>query len=898
VSLWLRLTSLLVVISVPLAAQDFQKTVLVDLQDYPELSIRSIVSDPDGNLFAYDHRSIYIVSDGELTPFVQFTQGFIGSICATARSLIISSDAATFLYDREQKKWEEILGMRAIQGCAYDRDHSYFTAADGLYSSPRYSREIPRRRTTAFADHKLCEWRGRAYLAGSQGLHEIIAPDDIIPLRADPVDQLIPSRRGLLLYHDRTLSLWNGTSTHTLTDDLDLIDMVVIDDYLLATTADTRYLLDLSAREVKLRTTADLDVPTGNIEVVYHHDLTATAGSDISVWKAAKEPLSGLQSGDSLLYLADRYVLYRRSGGAAYLLDMPGMDRLVEVPDDLTAIAGSEVDLYVASRDLGILHLHSDESRRFSPPSKGRIHALSHTDAGLLISTDSAVSLLDWRDTISPQFKAINIHHVEQRQGNLYDRTGDTLRIITGHGLLTLGTDISRLYCECEDELYHVRGEQLVSESTSINLPTTPGSIVNILCSREGVLLHGVDSLWHMSDGAFTSLMSLSTETELYALPQSSDLLMRNGRYVRRIHIPSLLLDRRPRLTLSSGDAEIQRVSYSDYSVQCAEYCKIIVQPSAFYTDGRHQLRHRVKGGAWNSWTYGDQIALTAAELTAGVDIQLKTSDGNTSSIVSLRPMSSEADELISFSMLLMMAGGLLALLVIAIVILRRRAQRVEDDAQSRRRSIQRQRIAELEQKSLQLQMNPHFIFNSLQSIRKQVALGDPARSDQLITASGKLMRSTLDHSRAEKISLEAELEYLQSYLDLEKDLRSGFTYKITGDEILSESALVMIPPLILQPFVENSIVHGLSSIRVDGLLQIHFADREKHILVSITDNGQGRTAAGADKSSEHISHAMNIISERLSGLTESPVRYEDLYDGQGKAAGTRVWVKLPILEP
>ncbi|MDF2189041.1 sensor histidine kinase [Paraflavitalea sp. CAU 1676] len=213
-------------------------------------------------------------------------------------------------------------------------------------------------------------------------------------------------------------------------------------------------------------------------------------------------------------------------------------------------------------------------------------------------------------------------------------------------------------------------------------------------------------------------------------------------------------------------------------------------------------------------------------------------------------------------------------------------------------------RIKELEIRSLRAQMNPHFIFNSLSSINRYIVKSDHKMASNYLTRFSRLIRQILDNSAADSISLETELETLELYIEMEK-LRfdEAFTYEIIVDERI-HAADTFIPPMLLQPYVENAIWHGLLH-REDGhgKLTIRLLHKSDALLeAQIEDNGVGRQKAMEMKSREAIrtkSYGMQLSQDRLQLLGQqkdsASVVIDDLTDAAGKPGGTRVILYIPI---
>ncbi len=211
---------------------------------------------------------------------------------------------------------------------------------------------------------------------------------------------------------------------------------------------------------------------------------------------------------------------------------------------------------------------------------------------------------------------------------------------------------------------------------------------------------------------------------------------------------------------------------------------------------------------------------------------------------------------------------------------------------------------SELEMQALRAQMNPHFIFNSLNSINRFILQNNKEQAAEYLTKFSKLVRMILQNSQAALITLESELESLELYLDLEAlRFNNHFTYtvKLSSD---IDAEIMKVPPLIIQPYVENAIWHGLMHKEEKGHLDIAINMSYNFLLIKITDDGIGRKQAAAQNSkyaTKHKSVGLKITAERIAkiqGLTvnESPVTIKDLIYADGSAAGTEVIIKIPCV--
>jgi LytS/YehU family sensor histidine kinase len=199
--------------------------------------------------------------------------------------------------------------------------------------------------------------------------------------------------------------------------------------------------------------------------------------------------------------------------------------------------------------------------------------------------------------------------------------------------------------------------------------------------------------------------------------------------------------------------------------------------------------------------------------------------------------------------------------------------------------------------------MNPHFLFNSLNSIKNYIAQNDPRSASRYLTKFSQLMRLILNNSKAPTVKLADELQALQLYIELEALRFPGrFDHQISVAKGINTETLD-IPPLILQPYVENAIWHGLMHREAGGLLRVAVSLNNQLLSFDIEDNGIGRAQAAALKSKglvRHKSHGMQITSDRLRMVNQltgrqTQVEVFDLKNSDGSAAGTRVRVQVPV---
>ena len=212
--------------------------------------------------------------------------------------------------------------------------------------------------------------------------------------------------------------------------------------------------------------------------------------------------------------------------------------------------------------------------------------------------------------------------------------------------------------------------------------------------------------------------------------------------------------------------------------------------------------------------------------------------------------------------------------------------------------------IAKNELKALRAQMNPHFLFNSLNSIQHYIVSNKEDEAVFYLNHFARLMRIILANSEKTAITLNEEINGLKIYIELEQMRFSHlFEFNIQVAENIDVD-YEQIPSMLLQPYVENAILHGLVPKEGGGLLQINFFIKDDFLHVIIEDNGIGRKKSAEIKSrstKNHSSMGMKITKDRLkllSNIEQIPytVSFTDLGDEQNHASGTRVEIIWPIL--
>ena len=236
---------------------------------------------------------------------------------------------------------------------------------------------------------------------------------------------------------------------------------------------------------------------------------------------------------------------------------------------------------------------------------------------------------------------------------------------------------------------------------------------------------------------------------------------------------------------------------------------------------------------------------------------------------------------------------SLVIILVIIVVLLRYKQH------QKNKLNALEKRNLKVETEMLRSQMNPHFIFNSLNSIQSFVSSNDTIDAERYLSNFAKLMRLILDNSRQSFITVENEINTLKLYLDLERLRFNGITYHIELVDIDEEFTL--IPPMLSQPYIENAVLHGVSAVE-NGLINIEYKLSGNKIICTIDDNGIGRKKSLEINQSKHkkkSSLGIKVTQERIDLLKNEfdmdlTIEMIDKYDENSNPLGTKVILEMP----
>lgn len=232
-------------------------------------------------------------------------------------------------------------------------------------------------------------------------------------------------------------------------------------------------------------------------------------------------------------------------------------------------------------------------------------------------------------------------------------------------------------------------------------------------------------------------------------------------------------------------------------------------------------------------------------------------------------------------------------------------SEKIESHKIAEVQALYEKKLNELRLTSLLTQMNPHFIFNALNSIKLHIINHEPKIAAHYLNKFSKLIRRILEASSTTEISLQEELETMELYMTIENIRFSNeikFSFKV--DENINLQT-IKVPPLVLQPFLENALWHGLSSKKEDKKIIVSIQKiHQNYIEIIIEDNGIGRKASAKIKSEKTINRksiGINLTEDRLTNFVknrknEYTISYEDLIDKNQTAIGTKVILKIPLL--
>lgn len=321
---------------------------------------------------------------------------------------------------------------------------------------------------------------------------------------------------------------------------------------------------------------------------------------------------------------------------------------------------------------------------------------------------------------------------------------------------------------------------------------------------------------------------------------------------------------------------------------------------SNFSSPGSVKYKYKLNN-EWITTDYGSLnfIALSSGAYELQIMAKAQNTDWSEPCLLNFRILP-RFTETIWFYILIILSFIVISLFIL-IISLRMNTKKIRSELELT------DRINELKHKALSAMMNPHFIANSLNSVQYLVNSRQYKEANEYIAMMGQLMRKNLDTAGRGFIRLSEEITRLKLYLNIEKlRFQENFTFKIVVGTDVNPN-VIMIPNMIIQPFVENSLWHGIINSGKSGLLTISFNFEDvdidsvicRSLIIKITDNGIGIKEAKKHKKEDHISKGIQIIEERLSLLSAKmhlpqPIVFEDLSSQDDDSQGTEVIISLP----
>lgn len=239
---------------------------------------------------------------------------------------------------------------------------------------------------------------------------------------------------------------------------------------------------------------------------------------------------------------------------------------------------------------------------------------------------------------------------------------------------------------------------------------------------------------------------------------------------------------------------------------------------------------------------------------------------------------------------------GLSVLIVVIIIVLIFNSIRKRNAKKVKALELENHLLS-LEQKAMQLQMNPHFIFNVLHGIK---ALGSQDKTEEMnntINHFAGLLRGVLQNSREEEITLEREIAVLQKYVYLEQQMSGkSFEFVIDIEKVNIAPEEILIPPMLIQPFIENAIKHGIQNNTTKGLITLAFEIKQAFLMCTITDNGIGYLQNKRETNdTNHRSVALKVTKERIESISGKQSFYISEIVERDQIKGTKVWFRIPL---
>ncbi len=753
--------------------------------------------------------------------------------------------------------------------------------------------------TTDIKNAKLASDGEEIFAAASSGLWKI---SDLSLLCPEPTVHVVSSTLGpVFMTEDGWIKRHQDQEVFTILSDGNIESFTVLEDQLVVKLDDAVYSYDIGHPRAYLKHLSDDLLSTDSDMIQLSNDRSIIVSEDrltilslAAKYQVPEESLRWLYDGHDWLVLSNDSLWKSISNQAAFA---PDADR----HDAEHIIYDGQMSYFIADSPR-LIQQYVDRSQLISDISGDEIRGLLLTEGYLLLATANEYASLNLSGP-SPLRTLWQTHDTQ----NECIRTRTRLICRSDSLISALDSSISIQYCDistkdlasASSQIYALQDDQILE----INLAPCGSEPLSLVNSASQLWSSADYLLYSQDDSVFAYDPTSQQSRKLFSMNHGEQILISDA------SSPSIILQSRegseivnvqrlftqvspPQMVLrswSQGDYDKTYLGEPSLSLSGSTLTlKLAAQTSVDYQDVEY--RYKIGEEKYSSWTSHSTIRISIPQgKDERLQLQCKTLNGISAPLrlTVNHPMPDRASRIMVWIGL-----AVSALLLLLILHNRHLAQTRRRQEELNLREKQKSRLLSLENKALQLQMNPHFIFNSLQSIKNALDKRPPEVIESEINRFAKIMRKFLDHSRQEKVSLEDEIELLSEYLELQNELRSPQVHLSIMGSALEESALIHIPPLNLQPFVENALIHAFDESIASPEITISFEDHDNSLICSISDNGIGRRASAKKISpSGHKSHATAIITERLKSHDPQAVQYID------HAGGTTVRISLPILE-
>ena len=332
-------------------------------------------------------------------------------------------------------------------------------------------------------------------------------------------------------------------------------------------------------------------------------------------------------------------------------------------------------------------------------------------------------------------------------------------------------------------------------------------------------------------------------------------------------------------------------LSFSNFSFDPEEHNIVFNFSAVDFRNQQITYRYRLKSDAMWTETKNRRLELSSLEndsYTFEVSAKSQDNQWSTPAKINFELKKHFWETWWFFSVLLIIGASLLY--VITVNITKRQKNKEQEQLLLKNKTLM------LEQRALQAMMNPHFVFNVMNSIQHYINTSNTASANKVLTGFAKLIRKNLEICTKSFINLEEEIDYLNLYLSLEKN-RFGdkFKYNITVDSHIDKEES-FIPSMLLQPFIENAIWHGIMPQDEGGEVNININLKDEgYLQINIIDNGVGIDNSLRQKKSGHQSKGMDLTKERINLLNKIEAKPIQLGIKQNGKSGTTVTILLPL---